>query len=232
MVYLRQIKDSIINFKAYSIFAQQSFRKTFIFLIVFTLLFGSLNTLKGVVSFNSTAQRALPVLGRVSITPHADGSMDIVCNTPLVVEDKGLFMLIYTPELIDALSNKGDQSESISTHLFIQSLLVTFLFFLLNLLFFLTGKLISAFFLSYLAIILSYIQKAPLPFAALYKISLYALTLPGLIQVARNYIYPEFPFFSIFYYILAGIYLWHAIKAVKAGMQFPTECHPYLQNCT
>ncbi|MFZ5643086.1 MAG: DUF1189 family protein [Bacillota bacterium] len=222
MLYLRQMKDSIFNFQAYKTFVQQSFKKVIFYLLAFTLILGTIDAVRNAISFNTFAKRVFPVMDKI-VLHHAGGhSFDVIYNTPLVIKDMGNYLLLYNPELIEAIQNrlsepKAAAADSPENKGRLVPLIshITFLFAIISLIFFFIGKLVSSLFLCIIGILLSNIQRIHLSSKDLYSLSIYALTLPGIIQVLKNYTLPGFPYFNLLYYTLAGFYLWKAIQAIK-----------------
>lgn len=84
---------------------------------------------------------------------------------------------------------------------------------------FFVSKLFSALILSIIGLILSSIKKVDIKFGGLYKLSIYALTLPILIKVILSAMNLTIPHFWIVYFALGSVYLWNAIPEEKATLE-------------
>lgn len=80
---------------------------------------------------------------------------------------------------------------------------------------FFAGKLISALILTLIGLIINISMKAGKDFGALYKLSIYSLTLPIIIKVLLNVINYQIPYFFIIYYGIALFYIWKALSIIK-----------------
>ena len=80
---------------------------------------------------------------------------------------------------------------------------------------FFAGKLISALVLAVLALIVNAILKTNREFKDLYKLSIYALTLPVIIKVFLSVVNYNIPYFFVIYYGIALFYIWKALSITK-----------------
>lgn len=76
---------------------------------------------------------------------------------------------------------------------------------------FLIGKLWSALLIALLGLM---ICSGKYQFADLYKISIYALTLPIIIKTAMQLVGTPIPWFGAIYYGIAGFYMWKAVDTI------------------
>lgn len=83
------------------------------------------------------------------------------------------------------------------------------------------GKMIGSLLLTIIGLVLAAIQKSEVPFAKLYAMSIYALTLPILLAITLSFF--DFNLKWYFYYGIASVYLWFAIKSWKEKKEEPEE---------
>ena len=80
-------------------------------------------------------------------------------------------------------------------------------------------KFISTFFISILGLIVNAIKKAGLSYKDIYKLGIYGITLPAIIQMVISLIPIDIPFFSVIYYGIVVFYLWKAMDEIKKSGQ-------------
>ena len=80
---------------------------------------------------------------------------------------------------------------------------------------FFIGKLFTALIVSLLGMIIKSIQKVNITFGTIYKLSIYALTLPIMVNVSLKLTNLEIPHFYKLYCLGAAAYLWFGLKAIK-----------------
>jgi hypothetical protein len=85
----------------------------------------------------------------------------------------------------------------------------------LGLIFYFVGKLLGALGLSIAGLIITSRLRYKLPFGHLYRLSIYTLTLPIIIEAALRVLAISIPFFVIIYYAIALIYLYKAVDMLK-----------------
>jgi hypothetical protein len=88
-----------------------------------------------------------------------------------------------------------------------------------GLLFAFVGKLISAFIVGIGGMILELVVKFKVGFDQLYKLSIYALTLPMVLKLLVNLAGVEVPSFNLMYYTIALFYLWRALRVLRDGSE-------------
>ncbi|MFZ5966907.1 MAG: DUF1189 domain-containing protein [Bacillota bacterium] len=77
------------------------------------------------------------------------------------------------------------------------------------------GKLISTLFISLLGLIVNGIAKARLEYGNIYKIGIYAITLPTIIKTVMGLVSIQIPFFFVIYYGIVVFYLWKVMKLIR-----------------
>ena len=77
------------------------------------------------------------------------------------------------------------------------------------------AKLISTLFISLLGLIVNAVKKAGLSYKDIYKLGIYAITLPAIIKLIIGQMPFEIPFFSVIYYGVVVFYLWKAMDEIK-----------------
>lgn len=82
------------------------------------------------------------------------------------------------------------------------------------------STMVNALILGIAGIIISKVQKMNIEFGYIYKICIYAFTLPIVIdKLIIGYLPIYIPFFNIIYYIVAGIYMYSAMDSYKREIQ-------------
>lgn len=87
--------------------------------------------------------------------------------------------------------------------------------------FYFIGKLISVLIVSVCGIAIQSILKHKIGFKNLYKLAIYAMTLPILVNTIIDLTGLSIPYFTLIYYGIALLYLWMAIKALKTDFTVP-----------
>jgi hypothetical protein len=81
--------------------------------------------------------------------------------------------------------------------------------------FYFAGKLMSAVIVSLLGLIIELAVNHQVGFGSLFKLSIYALTLPMLIKFVLTLGNITIPYFWVFYYGIALVYLWKALQLLQ-----------------
>lgn len=81
--------------------------------------------------------------------------------------------------------------------------------------FFIIGKCISVLVFGLVAFIISKMQNVELNYERAVILAIHALTLPWIVDVIKDYLAPNLPFYGFVYLALAIFYEWKAIEAVK-----------------
>ncbi len=76
------------------------------------------------------------------------------------------------------------------------------------------GTLLWTLILAVGALVISASVKTDLKFSQLYNISAYALTLPVILELVKQYV-PEIPFFSLIFWGIGLLYVYQALKVIK-----------------
>jgi hypothetical protein len=87
--------------------------------------------------------------------------------------------------------------------------------------FFICAKFISALFVSLIGLIINAVTGTGLPYRDVFKISAYSLTLPLFIGTLINLAGVNVPFLSLIFYLIAIVYVWGALNAIKKDMGAP-----------
>lgn len=86
---------------------------------------------------------------------------------------------------------------------------------LFGLLYFILAKAISAAIFGVVCLLFSQVQQAGLAYGQAFKITVYALTIPTLLQALMAILTPGLFFGGLVYYTVLLLYLWFAVKAYK-----------------
>ncbi len=92
--------------------------------------------------------------------------------------------------------------------------------------FFILAKFISALIVSLIGLIINAARGTGLPFGDIFKISVYSLTLPLLLGTLINLAGVAVPFLSLIFYLIAVVYVWGALNAIKRDMETPPQLPP------
>jgi hypothetical protein len=87
------------------------------------------------------------------------------------------------------------------------------------------GKLVSAFLVGLAGMIMVSVQKIQVGFDQLYKLSIYALTLPMLLKLLVGLTGQTVPGFNLLYYSIALVFLWRALTVLRTAMDTEEETH-------
>jgi len=93
--------------------------------------------------------------------------------------------------------------------------LTGFFIILFGLLYFIFAKAVSAVFFGVVCLLFSQIQQAGLTYGQAFKITVYALTIPVLLQALMAILMPGLFYAGVVYYTVLLLYLWFAVKACK-----------------
>lgn len=89
---------------------------------------------------------------------------------------------------------------------------------------YLIAKLLTASILALLGLIMIRIQKASLSYSDMFIITVYSMSLPLILQLAKDVLFTKgIPYFGVIYYVLIGIYMWNAIKTVNIEEPIPLD---------
>ncbi|MCT4607565.1 MAG: DUF1189 domain-containing protein [Marinisporobacter sp.] len=77
------------------------------------------------------------------------------------------------------------------------------------------GKLVSTLLISILGLIVNAVTKANIGYKDIYKLGIYAITLPAIIQLLLNMLSLNIPFFNLIYYGIVMGYLWKIMRNIK-----------------
>lgn len=78
---------------------------------------------------------------------------------------------------------------------------------------FIIAKICSAFFLSLVGLMMNAAYKTRLPYSNLLALCIYALTFPMILLTVKLFVPDGIPFFALFYFALAIVYVWIGIRA-------------------
>lgn len=90
--------------------------------------------------------------------------------------------------------------------------LFTFVFWMI---FYFTGKLFSALFLTGLGMNFRPLLRMTIPFGDIYKLAVHSLTLGMVLDALLAMLGIEFPYFFILYYLMSASYLWQGMRQVR-----------------
>ena len=89
--------------------------------------------------------------------------------------------------------------------------------------FFILGKFISALIISLLGRAINSAKRTNLSYKGIFKISVYAMTLPLLICTALDFVPLRIPFIWVLFYAIAFIYVYGAINNIRKEIDKASE---------
>ncbi len=248
---------SIAKFDQYPRMIKEGVGKAFLYLFLFSLIFGTISgvivgyqTNQGLQAFVGEIEQGLPDFTLTNGELHVEGEMPIVLEeddtlmiidttgltSPSILDDYPTGLLVFKDSVIYKksvfetrqyrFSDFGDVTLTKADILTYLPLLkwIGVIFGIFVFLFFYIAKIINAFILTILSFILSAIQKAKISFAQMYSMSIYALTLPILIDVLLKLFNLNLRWYL--YYGIAFVFMWMAIRAMNRITTNPVEVLP------
>lgn len=249
--FFNKLYYSMSRFDYYPKMLKEGVGRAFLYLLFFTLIFGSIggiDTIVGVKQFVDDLKTE--EANELPFFTFTDGELFVEGAMPLIVQEDDTSILIIdttgrtNPDILDdyqtgvlILNDRLVQKEnSIQTSeisfkefrgfdfdkyqfinwidlisgFLVVGLIIIFIFYLL---FFYLGKMFSALLLSVFGLIFKAIQKSKISYGQLYSAGIYALTLPVIIDIILSLF--DYNLAWYFYYAIALIFLWVAIKFVK-----------------
>ncbi len=246
---LQRLPRSITDFKIYGLYAQETFGRAMLYVLLLAVLSTALVGGRTAWEINEGIDDLVRSL--TSDMPWfevSNGRLSMDAEMPLVMEDDGHNILIIdttgntAPSLLDnyqegilithdTIYRKKNWVETTQISLEQMNInldkdqllnlvpllkLISFAVIFFLFLFFLVAPLVSALMVSAIG---QFFNKPKLPFAALYKMSLYALTLPMTLFALSSFLPFDIPYFFWIYHGIALVYLKRALDTT--GEQAP-----------
>ncbi|MDF0728226.1 DUF1189 domain-containing protein [Cytobacillus sp. S13-E01] len=247
MSFFNKLMYSMVKFDKYPDMVKQGIGKAFLYLFLFTLLFGTLNSIIIGYQINRDIGKFVTeVSGNIPEFTFSGGLLDVKEPMPIVYDNIDGSTLIIdtdgqtTPGVLDQYESatliledrvitkeNGFSSEEYSFSDFtgitfdqddvINKLPLLKWFSAIAAFFvwigFFIGKLFSALLLSLLGLIIAAIRKTKLSFGRLYSLSIYALTIPILLDILLQIFQTDLH--NLIYYAIALVYMWIAMGHFK-----------------
>jgi maltodextrin utilization protein YvdJ len=255
MGFFKKLRYSVTEVNMYPQMISQGVGKAFKYLLLFTLIFGTISSMiigyqlnKDIGNFISQLEKDLPEFTFEKSKLHVEGAMPITYteldeNTVIIIDTTGG----TTPDILEEYESAALflEDQAIIKRNAVETRVISFAEFadisfdkedVMNLLpylkwfsliagivvwiVFFIGKLISAFILSIISLIISKIRNVDLSFGHLYSLSVYSLTLPILLDIVFNLFHFDLP--NLIYYAIAIIYAWLVIDRTKKQLTVVT----------
>ncbi len=240
---------SMTRIKAYLTFFQEPVVKAIVYLLLVSLLFAGINTIRIAVGLSKGIDEVVEVLAHeVPYFELRNGELAVDGEMPIIIEEgPDNVFVIDTSGVLDvsflhayengiSISKYGytQKAEGFNVHSFdfsqlgaftitkqsiqgwlplLKWLSVFIIFF--GIIFYFVGKLISAVIVSLLGLLIELTVDHKIGFRNLFKLSIYALTLPILIKFVLTLGNITIPYFWVLYYGIALVYLWKALHLMR-----------------
>jgi maltodextrin utilization protein YvdJ len=256
MEFFKKLRYSVTEVNMYPQMMSQGVGKAFKYLLLLTLIFGTISSMiigyqlnRDIGNFISQLEKDLPEFTFENSKLHVEGPMPITYteldeNTVIIIDTTGG----TTPDILEEYESAALvlEDQAIIKRNAVETRVISFAEFadisfdkedVMNLLpylkwfsliagifvwiVFFIGKLISAFILSIISLIISKIRNVDLSFGHLYSLSVYSLTLPILLDIVFNLFHFDLP--NLIYYAIAIIYAWFVIDRTKKQSNVVTD---------
>lgn len=256
MNFFTQLFKSIFDFNSYKYFVKLKTSQSMAYLLLITLIFGTLSVIKPIYGFNMNVQEIDDVFkNKVSDFTFQNGKLNVHGEMPVIAKEKHNVIIIDTSghtdrsivdgyktavfiskdaivkkdnnEYIDVDFDKLPQginfSKSDIKDLILPIKWINVFMILGGLIVYFFGKIISALMISFAATIITAVKNVELSFDKLFKLSIYALTLPSILKIVVEVSGKYISFFTFVYYTIAFIYVGKAISLIKEENQSITQ---------
>jgi hypothetical protein len=246
MPFFKKFYNSVVNINMYPKMVKEGTGKAFLYLFLFTLIFGTISGLmtgynvnQAVGHFSETVKNELPEFTL------ENGTLDVQGDMPMILDEteKSVFAIDTSGELDESFLESYETGVLVLKHRAInkqnplqvqeyqfgnfnitltKSDVVNWLPYLnwagviagiFIFVFFFIGKMASALFVALIGLIASAVYKAKMSFGQLYSTSIYALTVPILLDLVFKGFHTSLPFYV--YYIIAIVYVVVAVEKMK-----------------
>ena len=245
MNFLTKLQKSIIDFQFYKVVRKESVGTAFLYSTKLAIIFGLISLINLVIGFNQVVDWFNDYYWEnIPDYVFEDGELSIKDNQPFVWEEGDIVVAVDTsgqigPEILDSyhegfyiskdsaiFKQNGIEKREFDLTQFVGVKFtrddvgvwipylkwINGLFVIFGLIGFWINLLWSALLVTLLGLLICFGKNH---FSDLYKISIYALTMPILIRTAKDLLMLDIPWFSLIYYVIAGFYMWQATSLIK-----------------